>query len=602
MHMTRAIAILAAALALVACGAAQDDPAPAAPVEAAPTPAGVAADGDVAADTPARPAVVAAAHPEATAAGVKILRAGGSAVDAAVAVLATLSLVEPQSAGFGGGAFMLHFDAETRTLMVYDGRETAPAGASAAMFLGADGEPWGFLDAKHSGVAIGVPGAVDMLSLAHADHGVLRWADLFDHAIALAEDGFAVTPRLNDFITRFGRLLPATPEDGPTDVYAYLMPGGEALAVGALRDNPAYAETLRAIAADPRALYEGPLATEIVAQAALAPRPGTLSAADMADYRARVAQPLCTPYRGMSVCGAPPPSSGGVAVGQILALLAASEDGFVEGGAQRAENWSLFAQAQLLAYADRDQYLADDAFTPVPMRGLLHPDYLAERAAQMSRETPLTAAEPGDPWAYQAPPPAPVGADASVETPGTTHFVIVDAAGDVVSLTASVESIFGSSRMAGGMILNNQLTDFARQPRDDAGVLRANAAAPGKRPRSSMSPTIVLNAEGAFHLATGSPGGSSIIAYTAKTLIGVLDWGLSPQDAVELPNMVARGATVRIEQDRASAELIAAMSGFGFAVKESAGENSGVHMVLRHSDGTLEAGVDPRREGVAAAP
>ena len=550
---------------------------------------------NAAAPPPDGEAMVVTANPHATEAGEMILRAGGTAVDAAVAIEATLSLVEPQSSGLGGGGFIVYYHAADQSLAVYDGRETAPMGAHPDMFLSEDGTPYGYLEAKNSGLSIGVPGVVSMLALAHTERGSLPWASLFSSAKRLASDGFNVSPRLRSFFERYGaRLIPSTLEQGPLDAYHYFYDES-----GVLRErlvNPAYAKTLELISQDPRNFYRGELAREIAAAAAHSPRAGSLSVEDLAAYSPRRLEALCTEYRGLLACGPPPPSSW-VAVGMTLGILA--ERPFPTNN--RMTDWATFIEAQRLAYADRDHFVADDTFTPVPLAGMLSRDYLARRAGLISTGSAAPRVTHGDPWAYEPGASASVyGRDTTVDYAGTTHFVVVDRWGNVVSMTASVESIFGSGRMAGGMLLNNQLTDFAKQPRDQSGTLVANHPAPGKRPRSSMSPTIVLNGDGSFRLATGSPGGNSIIAYTLKSLVGIIDWQLSPQAAVNLPNVVARGDTIRIETDRAPAAMIAAMNDAGFAVRESAGENSGLSVVLRHRDGRLEGGVDPRREGTIA--
>jgi gamma-glutamyltranspeptidase/glutathione hydrolase len=555
-------------------------------------------DGAASAASPAGDGLVVAAHPLASEAGAEILRAGGSAVDAAVAVEAVLSLVEPQSSGLGGGAFLLHYDAQTRTVTAYDGREVAPMGATPELFLNEAGNPISFPAAKNSGLSIGVPGVVDMLALAHDDFGRLPWGELFAPARRHAAEGFAVTPRLSGLIaasSNFG--LKASPATG-----SYLFTAdGDPLPVGATLRNPAYAEALDLIAADPRALYEGPLAAAIVEAARAGPNGGTLSLEDLARYEARKLDPICAPYRAYTVCGPPLPSAGAVSVNEVMGVLA--RFAFDPAGADAPSNWGLFADAQRLAYADWAVHIGDDRFVPVPLGGLLSAEYLAERAALIEPGRPLAQARPGDPWAYEpGGAPARLGEDATVDAPGTSHFVVVDAEGDVVAMTASVESAFGSTRMAGGMILNNQLTDFSFRPVDRNGAPAANAVAPGKAPRSSMSPTIVLDRDGEFVVATGSPGGASIIAYAAKTLIGILDWGLSPQQAVELPNMVARGDTLRVEGARALPGQIEGLRAMGYDVQEGAGENSGLHVVLRRPDGSYEAGVDPRREGVALVP
>ena len=540
-------------------------------------------------------AMVVTANPHASKAGLDILKAGGSAVDAAIAIESVLSLVEPQSSGLAGGGFMMYFDNQSKTLTVYDGREIAPAGVSETMFLKEDGESIGFFNAKHSGLSTGVPGMVSMLQLAHDDHGELPWGGHFSAARKLAEEGFEVSPRLQNFISRMQKFIPAKIEDGPLDAYSYFYKDDQPLQVGAVLRNPDYVETLDRLAKDPRDFYEGEIAKQIVAQVGQAPRAGSLAMSDLAAYQARKQTALCMPYKDKQVCG-PPPASSWVGMASMLGLYSAGPSSR-PGGASNPANWALFAQAQQLAYADRDQYVADDTFVDVPLKGLIDPQYLAQRAKNISTEGANNSINAGDPWAFENREAARYGLDATNDMAGTTHFVVVDSKGNVVSLTASVESIFGNARMAGGMFLNNQLTDFSFKPVDDQGKAIANKVEPGKRPRSSMSPTIVLDQQGEFYMASGSPGGNSILAYTAKTVLGVMEWGLTAQQAVDLPNMVARGARVRIEKDRASPELIQAMRDYGFEVRESAGENSGLSVVIRHSDGRLEGGVDPRREG-----
>lgn len=545
----------------------------------------------------ASPAMVVTANPHASKAGADILRAGGSAVDAAIAIEAVLSLVEPQSSGLAGGGFMTHFDAETRALTIYDGRETAPASATADMFMLPEGKPMGFIAAKTSGLSTGVPGMVSLLHLAHQDHGRIKWGEHFSQARLLATEGFAVSPRLHGLIQRFSRFIPKTPDEGPVAAYHYFHDEfGEPVAVGHVLKNPGYAAALERIAADPSNFYRGPIAEQIVTQVAQAPRAGGMTKSDLAAYRAQRRAAVCMPYRKLQLCGPPPPSSW-LAVAAIMGLLEHAP-AFSGQGKDDPANWGIFAEAQRLAYADRDRYVADSSMVEVPVQGMLDPDYLKSRAAQISSQSAIDKVSAGDPWAYQPGQRKVAGFDAATDIAGTTHFVVVDHAGDVVSMTASVESIFGSTRMAGGMFLNNQLTDFSFKSTDPQGLPIANRVAPGKRPRSSMSPTIVLDENGDFMMATGSPGGNSIIAYTAKTLVGVLEWGLNPQQSVELPNMVARHDRVRIEKDLAPAEHTRALREFGFEVKESAGENSGLSVVLRHADGRLEGGVDPRREGV----
>ncbi len=531
---------------------------------------------------------VAAADPRAVEAGLDVLKAGGTAVDAAIAVQAVLSLVEPQSSGLGGGAFMLHYDADDGEIVVYEGRETAPAGAKPDLFLNADGRPMDFLAAKNSGLSVGVPGVVAMMKMAHDDRGALAWGEQFDAAVALAEDGFVVSPRLAwliDYAADLG--LKASPA---ARAYFY-DDAGDPWPAGHVLKNPDYARTLRTITTDWRDFYEGGIAQEIADAVHYAGRPGSMTAADLAAYEAHRLAPVCVDYRDHRVCGGPPPTSGGVAVGQILEIL--ERIGFTDGGADDPGNWHRFAEAQRLAYADRDRYAGDTAFVDYPVGGLLDAAYLDARAAVVDPKRAQAAIRFGRPPGCCEVEP---GADATPDAPGTSHFVVVDKDGNVVSMTTTVESAFGSTLMAGGMFLNNELTDFSFAPVDADGKPAANAVAPGKRPRSSMSPSIVLDAYGEFVFATGSPGGSSIIGYTAKSIVGVLDWGLTPQEAADLPNLVARNDKITIEADRASPALIAALRSLGHTV-EIAEMTSGIHSVRRDADGGLDGAADPRREG-----
>lgn len=538
------------------------------------------------------PAMVAAANPHAVEAGLEILRNGGDAVDAAIAVQAVLGLVEPQSSGLGGGAFMLYYDAQSGDLTVYDGRETAPASADPDLFFDENGQVLGFFESVFSGHSVGVPGAVAMLAMAHEDHGALPWAEGFTAATDLAENGFEVSPRM-------AGLIAAAAPRGPLDEWPatrayFFTDDGAPLPVGHLLRNPDYAATTRALAANPRALYEGPIAEEIIAAVQAEPRPGGLTLEDLANYRPVRREALCRDYREWTVCGAPPPASGGISVNEILGLLEPYD--LSATGPGTAEGWRRFIEASRLAYADRDAYVGDADFSFVPTQGLLDDAYIATRASLIDREDAIPTATPGTPPGIDGP-----GLDATPDSPGTSHFVIVDSDGDVVSMTTTVEGAFGSHRMAGGFLLNNQLTDFSRQPVDADGALVPNAPAGGKRPRSSMSPTIVFDSEGEFELATGSPGGSSIIGYTAKTLVGMLDWGLTPQQAIELPNVVARGDVVRIEGGMDPA-ILAELTALGFTIDANRGEISGIHIVRRLDDGSLIGGADPRREGIAGQP
>ncbi len=534
-------------------------------------------------------AMVAAANPLAVEAGLEILRSGGSAVDAAIAVQAVLGLVEPQSSGIGGGAFMLYFDAATGDVVSYDGREVAPAGATPELFLDSEGKPLPFWDAVQSGRSVGVPGVVAMLELAHREQGRLPWSKSWQPAIRLAREGFAVPPRLAAMLQMgAGRLAP--------DAVRYFRraDGAGLVGLGDRISNPEYARTLERIAAHGgRGFYEGPVAEAIVAAARREPLPGTLSLDDLREYRAIRQEPLCRGYRIYLVCGMRPPSSGGVAVLAVLGILENRTSQRPE--VPEVDRWHEFIEAQRLAYADRDLYVADDRFVGVPLEGLLDRDYLRSRAALIDPQLAMLRVEAG------RPPGAPTrGVDASGGTTGTSHFVIVDAHGDVVSMTTTVESVFGSQRIAGGFFLNNQLTDFSFRVVDEAGRPIANAPAPRKKPRSSMSPTLVFE-NGGFRLAVGSPGGNAIIAYVAKALVGTLDWGLTPQQAIELPNVIARGSAI-VEPGKMSPELVAALRARGHEMRQARGaEGSGLHAIMLAADGRLLGAADPRRDGVARA-
>ena len=533
---------------------------------------------------------VAAANPYAVDAGLEVLRAGGSAADAAVAVQAALGLVEPQSSGLGGGAFLLYYDAQTGAITSFDGRETAPAGATPDMFMGPDGKPLSYSDAVTSGRSTGVPGAVAMLGLAHSKHGRLPWKDLFDAPVRFAEEGFVVPQRLGRFAN--STFAQATLPDARA---LFSHADGATIKAGDTLRNPAYAETLRTIAArGPRALLEGPLAQEIVARTQAEPRPGTLTLADLAAYQPVMSAPLCKPFKVYIVCVPPPPSSG-VGLLQVLGLLERTD--IAARGPSDPQAWLLFAEASRLMYADRDRYVADPRFTSVPVEGLLDTRYLDDRARLIGERAATSPPEPGSPPGTMV---THHGIDATADVPGTSHFVIVDDEGDVVSMTTSVESLFGSGRAVGGFFLNNQLTDFSFTALDEQGRAVANAVAGGKRPRSSMSPAIVLRRDdGSFVAAVGSPGGSAILAYNAKVLIGLLAWDLPLQSAINLPNVIARGADFYGEMPRISPELAAQLAAKGVALKSGRGEESGLHGVaVRGTPPAFEAGADPRREGV----
>ena len=536
----------------------------------------------------ARPAqgqvMVSAANPLAVEAGLEVLRAGGSAVDAAVAVQAVLGLVEPQSSGLGGGAFLVHYDAETGAVSAYNGRETAPAAATPDMFLNAEGKPLPFFQVLLSGRSTGAPGAVAMLHMAQAEHGNLEWRQLFGAAERLADEGFIVSPRLAEMIV--GR----APQAKSPDATAYFTkPDGTRYQAGDRLRNPAYAATVRKIAAEgPDALLEGEIAQAIVAKVTEGDLPGVMTLEDLARYEPKKSEALCRPYRIYVVC-TPPAPSGGPAVLEGLGIL---EHTAIADHPNSAQGWYLFTQASRLMYADRDRYMGDPDFVEVPTEGLLDKAYLADRAALIG---PMAgpAPQPGTPRGAGVRAP-----DTTREVSGTSHFVVVDAQGDAVSMTTTVESIFGSGRMVGGFFLNNQLTDFAFAPINADGTPAANAIAGGKRPRSSMAPAIILDSEGKLLGAVGSPGGTSILAYNLKALVGMLDWKLPVQQALALPNLIARGASYAAEGDKFSPEVIEGLAARGVTFTAVGGEGSGLHGVMVTPDG-LGGGADPRREGVA---
>jgi gamma-glutamyltranspeptidase/glutathione hydrolase len=529
-----------------------------------------------------RTAGVAAANPHAVDAGLEILAAGGTAVDAAVAVQAMLGLVEPQSSGIGGGAFLLYYDSTTQKVTAFDGREIAPKAATPGMFLGQDGAPLSYSDAVLSGRSTGVPGAVAMLGSAHARHGALPWEKLFAPAIRAAEDGVAVPKRMARFINGDFE------QSQEPDVRAlFSHADGRPLQAGDAFRNPAYAGTLRHIAGQgPRALLEPPLRDAIIARTHADPRPGTLVAADFDAYQPRITEPLCGPFLVYIVCVPPPPSSG-VALLQMLAILDRTD--IAARGPADPQAWFLFAMASRLMYADRDQWLADPAFVDVPVEGLLDAEYIRRRAALIG-----TVAGPAP--AAGNPVPIQRGTDATIEAAGTSHFVVVDRAGNIVSMTTTVESLFGSGRAVGGFMLNNQLTDFSFRPEID-GVPAANAVAAGQRPRSSMAPVIVLDASGNAVAALGSPGGSAILAYNAKTILGLLAWHLPLQEAINLPNVIARGEETFGEAPKLAPGVLDALAARGVVVKPGRGEESGLHGVVVAPDGTATGAADPRREG-----
>ena len=527
-------------------------------------------------ETP-RPMVIAAAHPLAVEAGMEVLRRGGDAVDAAIAVQAMLSLVEPQSSGIGGGAFMLRYDAATREIAAYDGRETAPAAASPAMFLGENGQPLARGVAMTSGRATGVPGVVAMLGLVHQQHGRLAWSSLFDSTAARADAGFTVSQRLARFVR--GPFA----QNRTADVQAYFTRAdGQLIEAGDTLRNPAYGTFVRELALrGPRWFYEGEVASAIVARTSDAPIPGSLSVTDIATYRPLQRDALCVPYRVYRLCTMPPPSSG---VGLLQLMVMLERTRIARLGQDNPQAWYLFAEASRLMYADRDAYVGDPAFVDVPVAGLLDRRYVASRRALIGPQASptITAGSP--------PRTRPPSIDATQEPGGTSHFVIHDSHGNAVSMTTTIESFFGSGRMVHGFFLNNQMTDFSFLPTG------ANAVAPGKRPRSSMAPILILDRRGRLLGALGSPGGNAIPAYIGKTLIGLLDWHLPMQQAIDLPNLIARPATITGETTRMAPGMAEALNQRGIAVQPVSGEDSGLHGFFWRG-GRWDAAADSRRDG-----
>ena len=537
-----------------------------------------------------KPFMVAAANPYASEAGAAMLRKGGSAVDAAIAVQAVLSLVEPESSGLAGGAFMLHYDASSGDLAAYDGRETAPMGATPSLFLDDEGNPLPFLEAMIGGSSVGTPGVVKMLWRAHEEHGKLEWAELFQPAIKLAEEGFTVAPKLAEAIARdpvLMRMPVAQDYFYRMDAEGVRVPAAE----GDVLKNPAYAETLKIIAAEGwKGFYQGKVAEEIVATVQNAPmRPGTLALSDFAAYEAKKREAICAPYRDYRVCSMPPPTSGGLTALQTLGILSNYD---LRGmGPMTLTAVHFIAEAEKLAYADRDKYIGDPDFVDVPVKEMLDPAYLKARADEIDASYSMRKAAPGrlaDERAMNW------GMNQPVDLPSTSHFSILDSFGNVVSMTTSVEGPFGSHLMAGGMMLNNQLTDFSFAPEED-GKPVANAVAPGKRPRSSMTPVIVFNANGDFHAAIGSPGGSRIIGYVTQTLIALIDWDMDMTAAVGLPRFLDRNGPLEIEAGTPLEQMTPQLEELGHMV-EAKPLMSGLHGILVMPDG-LDGAADPRRDG-----
>ncbi|PTR29149.1 MULTISPECIES: gamma-glutamyltransferase [unclassified Pseudomonas] len=594
-----ALVLLASALTLTACNNASVPTLPLAPESAS----GFRTDLKT---QHAEKYMAAAANPLAAEAGRDMLRRGGSAIDAAIAMQAVLTLVEPQSSGIGGGALIVLWDG--KAVRTYDGRETAPAGATEKLFLQANGQPMGFTQAQIGGRSVGTPGVLRALELAHQKHGRLPWAQLFEPAIRLAEQGFAISPRLHQLIAADSS-MPRSAE-----MMAYLRNAdGSPKAVGTNLKNPALAAVFKRIAHEgPDALYKGPVAEEIAAKVQGHANPGSLSLTDLANYQAKERAPLCTDYKRWQVCGMPPPSSGGIAVAQILGTLQALETrdkrlalaplkpvkttapAGIEPDPQAVH---LISEAERLAYADRAQYVADTDFVPVPVKGLVDPAYLASRAALIG-ERSMGTAKPGTPPGIRVA----YAPDRSPLRISTSQVVAVDDAGGAVSMTTTIESAFGSHIMVQGFMLNNEMTDFSFIPEEN-GQKVANRVEPGKRPRSSMAPTLIFDRQSGEFLATvGSPGGSQIIEYVAKSTIGLLDWNLDAQAAINLPNFGSRNGPTELEQGQFSPKLIQALKDKGHSVSEI-DMTSGTQAIVRVKDAqgkaSLTGGADPRREGQA---
>ncbi|SEH24486.1 gamma-glutamyltransferase [Rhizobium sp. NFR12] len=535
--------------------------------------------------------MVAAANPLAAEAGRAVIEKGGSAADALVAVQTVLGLVEPQSSGLGGGAFLVYYDAASQKLTTFDGRETAPMEATPKLFLDDQGQPLKFMAAVVGGRSVGTPGTVRLLETVHRKYGKANWAGLFTAAERLATDGFEVSPRLGTLLAAEGDKLKT---DDATIRY-FFDDGGAPLKIGALLKNPAYAETLRTIASGGAdAFYSGPIAQAIVKAVREAKgNPGVLSLSDFANYRVKEREPVCLAYRALDICGMGPPSSGGVAVGQMLGIL---ENFDLKGlGPDNVESWRLIGDAQRLAFADRERYLADPDFVPAPIKGLLKKEYLGERARLLDTDKALakdavTAGEPT--WDHALL----FGRGEAIELPSTSHISIVDKDGNVASMTTTIENGFGSRLMVNGFLLNNELTDFSFKTHDGS-LPVANRVEPGKRPRSSMAPTIVMK-DGKPLLAIGSPGGSQIIGYVVQALVAYIDWGMPVEQIVAQPHLINRFGTYDIEAGTRAETLMEPLKSLGYEVK--AGEMTSGLQAIEVTDRGLAGSADPRREGIAA--
>ncbi|MFT5852624.1 MAG: gamma-glutamyltranspeptidase/glutathione hydrolase [Colwellia sp.] len=533
--------------------------------------------------------MIAAANPYASYAGFTILEQGGSAVDAAIAVQLVLTLVEPQSSGIGGGTFMLHWDNKRKEMTTFDGRETAPSAATSELFLDKKSKPLKWVDAVVGGRSVGVPGVMATFKKAHDKYGKLPWATLFEQAITLAENGFVVSPRLE-------KLLSINFNPGIyklTEINEYFFPNGKSLKTGDILVNKKLAKVYRSLAKDGiDVFYQGWIAKKIVntvQNSTIAP--GLLSMEDMAAYQAKERSPVCGPYREFTLCGMAPPSSGGVAVIQILAQLQRFH--LANYPVNSAQAIHLYTQSSRLAFADRNRYMADTDYVSVPVEGLLSPDYLAKRSALINPLKDMSTANAGLPEGKVA-----FVDGKTIERPSTSHLSIIDAQGNAISMTSSIENAFGSALMVEGFILNNQLTDFSFIPKKNEELL-ANRVEANKRPRSSMAPMMIFNKDKSLKLLVGSPGGSRIINYVSQTIIGVLDWQLNPQEAINLPKITNRNYVTTLERGTTAQALQPILEAKGHTVRIR-DLNSGLHAIELTKSG-LVGGADPRREGVVLA-
>ena len=529
--------------------------------------------------------MVSVANPHAAAAGARVLSEGGTAADAMVAVQAVLGLVEPQSSGIGGGAFLVWYDSKSGEITTLDGRETAPLAATPRLFQNENGERLKFWDAVVGGRSVGVPGTPALMEAAHKKWGQNSWNSLFSEAIDLADNGFAVSPRLAALVARDAERLGRF-----SDTADYFFPNEQPLVEGHLLTNPAYADLMRRMAKDgAEVIYFGDIARAIINTVRGAEKnPGVLSLTDLQIYKVKERPAVCAPFRGYQVCGMGPPSSGALTVGQILGLL----NQFTPGSSNDPQTLRLIGDASRLAFADRGRYMADSDFVPMPTKGLLAQDYLSERAKLLNGPDALTEAVPGNPeyshaslWAD----------DVSLELPSTSHISIVDRFGNALSMTTTIENSFGSRLMAHGFLLNNELTDFSFSSHRN-GVPIANRVEPGKRPRSSMSPTIILK-DGRPTLVIGSPGGSRIIGYVAEAIVAHIDWGMNIQAAVSIPHAINRFGTYDLEKGTSLEAMVAPLEELGYKVNLRS-LNSGLHAISIGENG-LFGGADPRREGIA---